>query len=66
MMNSQPNPIDVQRHLAGVDYPADRDALVQAAKDNGADDQLVQKLEQIPERTYSGPDKVTEALFQDS
>ncbi|QFU89902.1 DUF2795 domain-containing protein [Amycolatopsis sp. YIM 10] len=32
------NPIEVQKHLSGVDYPAGRDDLVAAARSNGADD----------------------------
>jgi hypothetical protein len=65
-MSTEPNPVDLQRHLAGVDYPADRQTLVNAARDNGADESLVEQLGQIPDEEYSGPDKVTEALFQRS
>lgn len=65
-MSSQPNPIDLQKHLAGVDYPADRDSLVKAARENGADDALIDQLQEIPERTYSGPDQVSEAVFHRS
>ena len=39
------NPIDVQRHLKGVSYPASRDDLVSAARDNGASDEIVSALE---------------------
>jgi hypothetical protein len=63
-MNAEPNPIELQKHLAGVDYPADRGQLVQAARDNGADEELCRMLEKMPDQQYSGPDKVTEALFQ--
>jgi uncharacterized protein DUF2795 len=60
------NPVDLERYLGGVDYPANRDALVSAVRDNGADDSLVKKLEQLPNQEYSGPDKVTAAFFQKS
>lgn len=63
-MNSQPNPVDLQKHLAGVEYPADRDTLVQTAQENGADTPLVEQLELIPLKEYSGPDEVSEALYQ--
>ncbi|WP_081736548.1 DUF2795 domain-containing protein [Amycolatopsis orientalis] len=31
---SKPNPIELQKHLAGVDYPAKREDLVRAAERN--------------------------------
>lgn len=62
-MSAAPNPIELQKHLSGVDYPADRDALLQTARENGADDDLPQSLQQLPEREFSGPDEVAEALF---
>lgn len=30
------DPIDVQRHLAGLDYPAKKDELIATAEQNGA------------------------------
>ena len=35
---------EVQRHLKGVDYPASGDELAEAAKRNGAPDDLVELL----------------------
>ncbi|MBW8805872.1 MAG: DUF2795 domain-containing protein [Catenulisporales bacterium] len=63
-MTTAPNPIEMQKHLSGVDYPADRETLLRTARENGADDDLVRQLEQLPDRQYSGPDEVTEALFR--
>jgi hypothetical protein len=63
-MSAAPNPIELQKHLSGVDYPADRDTLIRTARENGADDDLLQSRQQLPERQYSGPDEVTEALFR--
>lgn len=31
------NPIQLQKHLKGVDYPATKEDLLQHAKDQGAD-----------------------------
>ncbi|MCM6772097.1 DUF2795 domain-containing protein [Nocardia sp. CDC159] len=56
------NPIQVQKYLSGVDYPADRDELLAAARSNGADRDVLQELEQIPDRTYNGPNAVSEAV----
>jgi hypothetical protein len=56
------NPIEVQKHLKGMDYPASRDELVQAAEGNGAPDDIVEALRGMPEQEYDGPDDVMEAL----
>ena len=56
------NPIDVQRHLKGVDYPASRGDLVGTARDNGAPDDVVSALEGMDDTEYSGPDQVMAGL----
>ncbi|AXK85056.1 DUF2795 domain-containing protein [Nocardia farcinica] len=61
-MGQQVNPIQVQKFLSGVDYPCDREGIVSAAKSNGADDDIVRALEQIPDRTYDGPNAVSQAV----
>ena len=61
-MNEQPNPIQVQKHLGGVDYPASRDDLLSAARDSGADQSLLDALEGLPDREYDAPTDVSEAL----
>ena len=42
-----PNPIDLQKALKGADYPAAREDLISPAKDNGADDTLVEKISHV-------------------
>jgi hypothetical protein len=56
------NPIQMQKYLKGVDYPAQRDDLVQRARDNGADDDLCSMLEQLPEKEYATPAEVSTAM----
>ncbi|MFF0250073.1 DUF2795 domain-containing protein [Streptosporangium sandarakinum] len=65
IMANKPNPIDLQKHLSGVDYPAKRDDLVRVAREKGADDALVGTLEKIPDREYDGPNAVSKAVFGD-
>ncbi|WP_107655856.1 DUF2795 domain-containing protein [Nocardia suismassiliense] len=59
---SQVNPIQVQKYLSGVDYPCDRDSIVSAAKNNGADKNILNALESMPDRVYEGPSGVSEAV----
>ncbi|WP_138443980.1 DUF2795 domain-containing protein [Sinomonas susongensis] len=63
-MTDTVNPIQIQKFLQGVDYPADKQALVSAAKDNGADSNVVRAVEGIPERTYERPTEVSEAIVE--
>ncbi|MER7485813.1 DUF2795 domain-containing protein [Streptomyces sp. NPDC126497] len=57
------SPIDLQKALKGADYPAGRDDLVSVAKDNGADDSLVEKLAQTGAQRFDGPNEVQKAVF---
>ena len=63
-MADKPNPIDLQKHLAGVDYPANRATLVQAARDNGAPDDIVSALENAGRDTFETPAQVSEEVFR--
>ncbi|MGV9305062.1 DUF2795 domain-containing protein [Nonomuraea sp. NPDC004354] len=63
-MGNTPNPIQLQKHLSGVDYPAKRDDLVKAAREQGADKEMIKALESIPDREYDGPNAVSQAVAQ--
>ena len=56
------NPIELQKHLKGVDYPASRDDLVAAAEANGAPDDLVSALRSANQESFDGPTAVQSAL----
>ena len=58
----QVNPIDVQRHLKGMNYPASKDDVVSKAQENGANDDLLEQLRGMGRNEFSGPDDVMEAL----
>lgn len=64
-MSQQPTPIEVQKYLAGIDYPAGRDQLVSTAEDAGAPEDVLSALKGVPDREYSGPSAVSEALGRD-
>jgi hypothetical protein len=56
------NPIELQKHLKGVDYPASRDDLVKAAQSNGAPDDLVEALQNAGKDSFDGPTAVQQAV----
>lgn len=59
---SKPNPIELQKYLFGVDYPARRDDLVRAAERNGADKDTLETVRSLPDRTYEGPSGVSKEI----
>jgi hypothetical protein len=61
-MAEQPNPIQVQKFLGGIDYPASKDDIVASAKQAGADDNVLGALQKLPDKTYDGPTDVSEAV----
>jgi Protein of unknown function (DUF2795) len=63
-MAEAPNPIQLQKHLKGVDYPAGKSDLIQTARDQGADDSVINALEKIPDREYDGPNAVSKAVTE--
>lgn len=50
-----PNPTEVQKFLGGLDYPIGKEDILQKAKSEGADDNVMQVLEQIPDQEYASP-----------
>jgi hypothetical protein len=61
-MSDTPNPIQIQKFLSGVDYPAEKNDIVQTAEKNGADDDVLEALRGLPEKSYDGPTAVSKAI----
>jgi hypothetical protein len=58
-----PSPIDIQKALSGMDYPASKDEIVRHAEQNGADEEILDALRGIDDREYEGPSGVSSAVF---
>lgn len=56
------NPIELQKSLKGVDYPASKDDVVKAAKKNGAGQEVMDALNGLDDRTFEKPTDVTKVL----
>jgi hypothetical protein len=56
------NPIQLEKYLKGVDYPANKNDLIKRAEQNGADQQVLDTLKQLPDRTFEGPSGVSKAI----
>jgi Protein of unknown function (DUF2795) len=58
------NPIQVQKHLKGIDYPVSKEQLIKHAKEHGADKDLESALEELPDEEYETPAEVSKAIGQ--
>jgi hypothetical protein len=57
------SPIDVQKALSGMDYPASKDDIVKHAEQNGGGKEVIDALKKIDDREYEGPSGVSSAVF---
>ncbi|MFE7957344.1 DUF2795 domain-containing protein [Streptomyces sp. NPDC014776] len=57
------SPIDLQKALSGMDYPTDKQHLVDVARKNKADEKIVSRLDGLKEDHFDGPNEVQKAVF---
>jgi hypothetical protein len=57
------SPIDIQKALGGMDYPATRAEIVKHAEQHGADAEVLTALKRVEDREYEGPSEVSAAVF---
>ncbi len=50
----------IQVYLKGIDYPADKQKIIQTAKFNNAPENVMSYLNRLPEREYRYPTDVEE------
>lgn len=56
------NPVELQKALKGVDYPAKKNELVKVAENNGSSEDVRGALDKLPDQTYETPADVAEAV----
>jgi len=56
------NPVQVEKYLKGMDYPAGKKEILDCAKRNGADQAMCDRLQRLPDQRFSKPTDVTKAL----
>ncbi len=56
------NPIQIQKYLKGIDYPASKADLIENAKKLGADENICASLEQLPDEEFQTPADVSQAF----
>lgn len=56
-MTKEDDYIELGRVLSEISYPCDRDELLRRARSNGTDDQVLSRLDLLPDRIYEGADE---------
>jgi len=56
------NPIQLEKFLKGVNYPASKNELIKRAEQNGADENVRSSLEQLPDQQFDSPTDVSKAV----
>ncbi|WP_028239507.1 DUF2795 domain-containing protein [Stutzerimonas azotifigens] len=56
------SPANVTHHLKGIDFPAGREDLVEHARKNDADQEVLDVLEQMPDEKYGSMAAVMKGL----
>lgn len=62
MVQDHVNPIQVQKFLKKVNYPATKMDIINTARHEGADRNVIETLEKIPDRTYDEPVGISEEI----
>ena len=59
---AQANPIQIQKYLKGISYPTSQQDLVKHALEQGADQDVISVLEQLPNGQYETPADVSKVI----
>jgi hypothetical protein len=59
------SPSNIQSYLAGVSYPATKQDLVKAGRNNGAPRDVLQVLDGLDDEQYGGPQDVMKAYSRE-
>ncbi len=57
-----PNPAQIQKYLKGVDYPANKQDIINAAKREHADQLVMNALDRMPDGKFQTPADVSQAI----
>lgn len=56
------NPVQVEKYLNNVNYPASKQALVDTARKEGASQNVIETLQKMPGQKFNSPVDVSEAI----
>jgi Protein of unknown function (DUF2795) len=56
------SPVELEKYLKGVDYPANKADLVKKAQQNKAPENIIRTLQQLPSSSFNQPTDVMKAV----
>lgn len=56
------SPAEIEKSLKGIDYPAKREDLVKHAQKQGANQEVLETLKDLPEEDFQSPIDVSKAI----
>ncbi len=56
------NPIQIEKFLKGIDYPAHKNDLIKQAEQNGADENVRSILQQLLDQQFDSPADVSKVV----
>lgn len=56
------NPVQIQKFLEGMNYPASKEQIIQYAEQQGADEDIIEILQKLPGEEYETPADVSGAI----
>jgi uncharacterized protein DUF2795 len=56
------NPVEVEKSLKGIDFPAKKQDLLKHAQQNGADQEVLETIKDLPREDYHTAADVTKAI----
>ncbi|HXM54440.1 MAG TPA: DUF2795 domain-containing protein [Candidatus Dormibacteraeota bacterium] len=62
MSENKVNPVQLQKFLGGIDYPASKDDVIDRARERGADQAVMDTLQRLPMDRFNSPNDVSEAV----
>jgi hypothetical protein len=57
--------IEIQKALKGIDYPADKQTLLDTARKHGASAEVMSALDALPDQQFQTPADVSKAVGQE-
>jgi len=55
---------EVEKYIKGVDFPCDKDELIQCASENNAPEEVLDIMEDFPEQQFNSPVDVARCISE--
>ncbi|MEU3221125.1 DUF2795 domain-containing protein [Streptomyces sp. NPDC006971] len=59
------NPIELQKCLGGLGYPAGKESILEQARENGAGEDILDALGALPDKEYESPAEINKEVAQE-